>query len=758
MPKDLFAGQSTYTPKAEARDLFAAPAGGGGSDPASPVEQAGPTIASLEKRRRELVRNPVQAKTDADLALMFGYDFGKIRQSPSYREGDLMKLWQERGAGQASPDSPGKITRAGAGVLKGVEDIGMGLIQLGTRAMPGSRESTQQYVDLRRKVADLAYRNWYGEGNTAGSIGEFLGAAALPAGKAGTLGKGLQMTKPLIKTAAIGAAYGAAQPVDTNPQDDDFWRQKAIQTGTAAVLAPAGRVAVERGIAPALGRTINAVKDHRAPKATFQDLAQEAERMGFKTMAALDEAAGTGNVQAQQLRQSMVEAMGRERGVRLSAGDIKRQGRLQTEVNLEKVPESLGGMSGFREAQHQEIRKALVDQLDDLKSALGVGDDFDLEILQSASRRLREKSQKASKLYDDVSKAAGKKEAVRSEMVAKLDEFLADNARSANPDQSLANELETIRRRLTQTSVEAQKIGETPMDRTYEGLRWLRSRFGKDAAKYEATDASRARIYKELRNAAKADLDQTALQSGNTDLIQKHRAADKFWREEVAPYKLDNGDYRSWARALQGKEAEPEKVFQTFMRANAEGKARYFFEGLDQKGRDAVKVGVLTQALEAGTIPGSGTFSPAKAAGELERIVKESGVFFKGKDKWELDGTMKLLRHVQRAGQYMENPPTGQQLVAPALGAAAATAAERSGGSWWRTAVGILGTSHALRLLHTSPAGKRFLLAASDLKVGSPAMDRLINRMVQQLPPAASTAANPGPARMVAIPEDETEN
>ena len=91
---------------------------------------------------------------------------------------------------------------------------------------------------------------------------------------------------------------------------------------------------------------------------------------------------------------------------------------------------------------------------------------------------------------------------------------------------------------------------------------------------------------------------------------------------------------------------------------------------------------------------------------------------FRGADKAQMDGFVKLMRHVERAGQYMENPPTGNRLVGVLMGGAAVmepTAMATTGG--------IAGT---LKLLFTTEAGKRILLAARDVPPNSPQMANLL--------------------------------
>ena len=91
------------------------------------------------------------------------------------------------------------------------------------------------------------------------------------------------------------------------------------------------------------------------------------------------------------------------------------------------------------------------------------------------------------------------------------------------------------------------------------------------------------------------------------------------------------------------------------------------------------------------------------------------------------------MRHVERAGQYAENPPTGARTIPWLLGGAAAANAP--------LAAKVAAVSGIARAMLTTGPGKRFLLAASNLEAGSPAMAKLLERVEQSMPRYAGTIA-----------------
>ena len=103
-------------------------------------------------------------------------------------------------------------------------------------------------------------------------------------------------------------------------------------------------------------------------------------------------------------------------------------------------------------------------------------------------------------------------------------------------------------------------------------------------------------------------------------------------------------------------------------------------------------------------------------------------MFFRGQEKWELDGFVKLMRHVERAGQYAENPPTGQRLIHALVLGGAGVGAMLSP----QTVVGGGATSAGLTWLLTSERGRNLLLAASGATPGSPAMARMAEAILRE--------------------------
>jgi hypothetical protein len=258
-------------------------------------------------------------------------------------------------------------------------------------------------------------------------------------------------------------------------------------------------------------------------------------------------------------------------------------------------------------------------------------------------------------------------------------------------------------------------------DNSFGNLRMLRSDLGDKLRDLAPKDAKAARLLGSVKGALDEDL-QSYATTGDAQLARAWRRADGFYRDQYVPMKA-----REFTKAFSSD--EPDRIFGEMIKSGRGDRAQKFYDALDDKGRAAVRFGMVRQALEKSLSEKTAQQSPARFAGLLERIKDATGVFFKGQDKWELDGFTKLMRHVERAGQYAENPPTGNRLVQLLLGAGSLASPH--------TAAQVGGGAAVLRSLFTTTAGKRFLLASADLTPGSKAMASLVAQLEEHLPAIA---------------------
>jgi hypothetical protein len=668
---------------------------------------------------------------DAQIIRALGYDPAKVQSAKYYRPGDFVSHLQTA-VQSAQQDAGSTLGKKTAQFLHGFPSTMEGAAQ-GIAHLTGLDTSNW---DAHRALDERVYQDITRGGDKSidwtSMLGSVLGTPMVPGAGGAKIGlttkAGLQA---LGKASLMGAAYGAAQPVYNNP--NDFWGQKGKQALGGAILGPATQAGLERVAEPLSAKLANILQNRMKP----------------------------GVAEVQQL--------GDQFGVRLSAGDITgNPGLKKTEVALEQVPGV--GMAAFRQAQDKEAQAAAQNYASNLgtemgktqyrnldavkqaaakgdKRAIGLlqaaqnaGDDWTRIIQTSGNMEAFQRSLKAGQLYDKVDQLAsqaGDVPLIRTMQAIKS--ARAEIQSSALPDKSSLAILDQLEANLGAKAQgqgakavaagggSAQPQSASMVDRSYSGMRQLRSDLGDLINDYykggnSVTGSKGVGILASVRNALEQDMNDFAQKSPVPGLRQAWQQADGYYRANVVPYKD-----RLLAGAL--KDAAPDEIFGKFIQAGKGDRAQNFYNALDPKGQAAVRYGMVQNAVDAATNPTNGldgaSFSPARFAQNLERLKDASGVAFKGMDKFQLDGLTNLMRHVERAGQFAENPPTGNRLapllMSGGVGAAAATGHAPELAAGWLSAAG-------LKQLLTTKTGQRILLAASDMKPGSPAMEKLLQQ------------------------------
>lgn len=164
-----------------------------------------------------------------------------------------------------------------------------------------------------------------------------------------------------------------------------------------------------------------------------------------------------------------------------------------------------------------------------------------------------------------------------------------------------------------------------------------------------------------------------------------------------------------------------------------------FREANDAFKQYKVKYDLVQKAFDiaVGERGGLEAFSPKRLSTLLKNIAYEQKdkTLFRPGEIEEMTGLANILQTVKRAGQYMENPPTGNRWGPLAI---------LTGGLGY--AGGIKGAAAAItpiavaRFLTGTKAGKNLALAASKVEADSPAMQTIVNQIYQQLPKFAAQA------------------
>ena len=141
-------------------------------------------------------------------------------------------------------------------------------------------------------------------------------------------------------------------------------------------------------------------------------------------------------------------------------------------------------------------------------------------------------------------------------------------------------------------------------------------------------------------------------------------------------------------------------------------------------------------------------FSPAKFSNNLDAIVKKDKYLnvFTQPERDEMAGLANILQVAKRAGQYLENPPTGNRWGPVGALGSVEGAAYLAGGASGATAtmaaipvVALIG-----KFLTTTDAGKKLALSASKVGPKTVGMNEVMTQIYKQLPRFAAQAAASG--------------
>lgn len=591
------------------------------------------------------------------------------------------------------PEAPSLLVKIGHGAEQALGGLAQGYHWLGDKLQKplndyfGTHFDTNEYrkVTNQMKEADALYQKGRAANGDTGTDWGSLSGEVLAGAPLGLGGMGRSLLGAAVRGAVGGAAIGAAQTADNTDQ----------RLGNTALGAIGGAVggAGAKFAGDNIVRGVNTL--HGNLKTGAQDI--------------LDE--------------------GAKHGVRVSANDAG-QGAFgkKSETLMENIP--VVGMSGFREAQQQEakaaagkVTSALQKQMSDaeyksidkLQQAASSGDknairimdivnhagDDTGKVLQAAAEVKNWRGQQlASQMYDKVGALAGDSPVTPTNTIQAIDNVISSDSKVI-PNKELLNEIQSIREKLTDPSINTN----------FSEMRAARSRLGELVDEWGKQQKSTSGLTK-IRSAIDSDLAEFAKNSGNPELYSQYKRADSFYRD------LQSGKDKALANAMRSQ--TPDEIYNQFIKSGKGDRASNFYQNLDPKGQAALRYGMANQALSKATNESTGVFSPAKFALEFERMSEPYSRIFNGTDKAQMDGFVKLMRHVERAGQYAENPPNGNRLVGVVMGGAAATNLP--------LAIKAAGASAIAKALFTTNAGKRILLASKDLPPNSPKLANLMKQ------------------------------
>jgi hypothetical protein len=442
------------------------------------------------------------------------------------------------------------------------------------------------------------------------------GGTAAAAGKAAAVfaklsPKAQAVLGPMLR----GGAAGAMMPVEGT---DEFAIQKAKQVGIGAALGPVAEMA-GRGIGKVAGRVMGARANDIQPGAAAS------------------------------------QKLGDEFGVQLSAGDLAPQNKGLTgiESGLENLRLPFASMSRFRSGQQEQAKAAALKLVDDEYKALAktqylgesrlralagsndmrakeaqkivqmiddAGTDEKAIIQAAGQNRWLSTKLSADKAFNEVEVLAGANPVTPSNTLSAIDNAITKASQEVDVDPAtIANlrkwkgQFENPTSASLDDPIEAavnQMEGAAPggeaVVNTYARMRKFRTDVNKrvDAATTNETTDSSKLFLKDIAAAVEKDMDEFAKKTPG--VADANARANKWYREQVVPYQK-----QKLAQALTNE--DPDKIYGAFIRSQAEGQDDYaaqrLFKALDNKGKQAVRYGIVKQAMANATKDGD--FSPS---------------------------------------------------------------------------------------------------------------------------------------------------
>lgn len=632
----------------------------------------------------------------------------KQQQRENYKPFDW-KATQKEGmtqaakeAGETQPWESGLLgfSDLAAGAIQGATYVADGISGLSNKLL-GTNLDTKSYERFTKERQDTEdWHNLRRDANEQGFDGWRLGGAV-----AGTAPIALTGGGGLLGVAGKGAVSGGLISQASFAKDSDTRSKNAV---AGAIGGAAGGV-IGKKIGNGVVRGYNAIKNNM--RSGVNEIIEEGEK----------------------------------HGVRSSVGDVGKNAHIaRTEHVLERIP--LIGIGSFREAQQQEAKTAaskvvekLQDKLSDTdyKSLLKIQNEAIqgnknairiMDIIKGAEGNLGKtlqasmeiqnwRGQKlASNMFDRVGKQAGNAPIPAPHMLRAIDDVIAADSKTV-PNRDLLAKLNEIKNNWANPA--------NPQN--FRELKAARSSLGELVGEWGRQGKSTSNLTA-IRTAIDNDMENFALNSGKPALINEFKKANAFYKT------LKESESKALAKSMSTN--TPDEIFKTFVQMGKGDSASNFYKSLDPRGQAALRYEMANRALtKATSTSNDDVFSPAKFAREFERLQEPYQNIFKGTDKAEMDGFVKLMRHVERAGQYSSSPTNGSMVVLPATGLSLASMAINEPLS----AAASVSSIYGLSKLFTTSTGRRILLAAKDLPPGSEGLENLL-KMAQKL--STTTGSN----------------
>jgi len=601
------------------------------------------------------------------------------------------------------------------------------------RALDVENMTIQEHLNQKNQAYEQQRQELGGQGIDLGRLaGNMINPVSIATGATGEaavvpawFAKLAPSAQEAMSAMFRGGVGAAVQPVDNLQPGQSLGNAKAQQVGIGAAAGGAAQGAASL-LGTAAGKVMGTIRNDMPPDvAAIQQIANKA-------------------------------------GVNLTAGDIRPENKAFTgiEGRLENLRIPFASMSPIRKAQQLQAQAEAQRLVDDQFQKLNNMSYQSMHAIQAAASSDGPRQAEAKKILDMVANAGPDEKAImqasgnltwlRKKLssdklyaardaiagdnpvdpagtIGQIDNIITKATSDVHVDRGFVNKLQGWRQQLvnpTSHVVSAEDPIETavreaageaapqgaPVINTFARMDTFRSKIQKDIA-----DASEngvldptARYLKGIVKAVDGDMSNTA--DTIPGLTQASARARKFYDDHVVPYQT-----KTLAKALTSD--TPENIYGAFVRQQAQGKGDYaakkFWAALDEKGRQAVRYGIVKDAMTDAT--SSGSFSPAKFSDFVKGT--EYGQYFKGPELQRVEAINTLFSHLRNASpEHLQSySPTFGSILGVGAGGAAALLHPVGAAV---TAGAGLGGFKLMRWLMTSDTGKRLLLANNPILKG----------------------------------------
>ena len=490
-----------------------------------------------------------------------------------------------------------------------------------------------------------------------------------------------------------------------------------------AAFTPAGRAAsipMAAGRSMATETAIEGTEASLGGDFTKEDILLSGALGGAGKAAENIIGAGIRSIKGKGATDDIVEA-GKDAGIPVLTSDIRQPQTFaakMTQQTGEKIP--LAGTGGMRESQ-QSMREAAVDNV--------------VEKYGEFSYQAITDSLKANK--NKVKNAAGN---VLSKVGSQLDEM--GEIPLSNTRAAMQDAVDELGKKGIIQSEGAigdlnklmSTINEAPQ--TFSTLKQNRTAFreivnGADKAERSQLTSRAKSLLLRVESGMKKDMDWMAKQGLTPQEFGKWQKANKVYGEEAT--KLTKTRLKN---VLDKGDSTPESV-QTMLFSQKPSEVKSLYRSLTPDGRKNARSAIISKVVtDLNKRAASGGVTPNTFATSMNKLKLQTNEFFKGEEKKQLDGLLKVLDATRRAQDASVTTQTGQTVLGGGTLLAIFTDPI--------TTIGAGGTLGGLARLYESAPVRNALLRVDSIPKGSKNYEEALKEAFSVINAAAQTARERG--------------